>query len=330
MPGRCAAPPAPAMITRRPAVGRALAVREHLPRHPVRRDDVDLVGDVELVERRRGGLHDGPVRVAAHHDADERRASRSFGHRSPREVVAPRAGPASRRSARSSPLTLTWPTLRPGRTSLPYRCTFSAGVARQHVPVGRVQVRVVAAEHVGHDRPRRARGGVARAAGRARRAGAARTGWSPRRRCVQCPLLCGRMASSLTTNAESPVRGSRTSNSSTASTPVTSRSPAIRSAASVAAAAQVRRRGPARGRAPRCRRRRSARSRRPARPPPGPSGLRATSTASSRTKSHLLLGEQAVASAVAAAACRASPAGRRPRPRATRARPCRRSRRAGS
>ena len=55
---------------------------------------------------------------------------------------------------------------------------------------------------------------------------------------VQCPLLCGRMASSLTTYAGSPVRGSRTSNSSTAITPVTPSSPAMRSAASVARAAR--------------------------------------------------------------------------------------------
>jgi hypothetical protein len=35
-------------MTFRPAAGRLLAVRDHLARHPVRRDDVGLVGHVEL------------------------------------------------------------------------------------------------------------------------------------------------------------------------------------------------------------------------------------------------------------------------------------------
>jgi len=52
-------------------------------------------------------------------------------------------------------------------------------------------------------------------------AGAARTGWSPTRRSVQCPELCGRMASSLTGSpAGRRARAPRTI--STARTPVTS------------------------------------------------------------------------------------------------------------
>ena len=70
-PGRWAAPPAPAMITCRPAAGGVAAVGEHLVGHPVRRDDVGLEGDAELVERLGGGLHRRPVRVGAHHDADD-------------------------------------------------------------------------------------------------------------------------------------------------------------------------------------------------------------------------------------------------------------------
>ena len=48
IPGRWAAPPAPATTTRRPAPGRGGAPGHHVVRHPVRGDDVDLVGDAEL------------------------------------------------------------------------------------------------------------------------------------------------------------------------------------------------------------------------------------------------------------------------------------------
>ncbi len=62
-----------------PPTGRLLAVRQHLARHPVRRDDVDLERDVELLQRGRRGLHHRPVGVAAHDDADDgARAARSF------------------------------------------------------------------------------------------------------------------------------------------------------------------------------------------------------------------------------------------------------------
>jgi hypothetical protein len=52
------------------ALLRAGAVPHHLLRHPVRRDDVDLAGDAELVEGSGRRLHDRPVRVRPHDDAD--------------------------------------------------------------------------------------------------------------------------------------------------------------------------------------------------------------------------------------------------------------------
>ena len=61
IPGRCAAPPAPAMTTRSPRSCGGAPVLEHLLGHPVGRDDVDLAGHPELVESGDRGLHDGPV-----------------------------------------------------------------------------------------------------------------------------------------------------------------------------------------------------------------------------------------------------------------------------
>ena len=72
MPGRCAAPPAPAMITRKPARTRVLRVLEHVVGHAVRGQHARLVGDAEGVELRDGVLHDLPVAVAAHHHARQR------------------------------------------------------------------------------------------------------------------------------------------------------------------------------------------------------------------------------------------------------------------
>ena len=72
MPGRWAAPPAPAMITRSP---RSAAVRGVLVHHvgrAVRGDDADLVGDAELGEHVDGALHHRQIGVAAHDHADER------------------------------------------------------------------------------------------------------------------------------------------------------------------------------------------------------------------------------------------------------------------
>ena len=75
MPGRCAAPPAPATRTRRPSLLGAAAVLDHLLRHPVRRDDVDLARHAELLEHDDRRLHDGPVRVRPHDHTDECGAS---------------------------------------------------------------------------------------------------------------------------------------------------------------------------------------------------------------------------------------------------------------
>ena len=71
IPGRWAAPPAPAMMTRSPRAAAALAVGDHLLRHPVCRDDVGLVGDPELPQALRRLAHHRPVAVAAHDDADD-------------------------------------------------------------------------------------------------------------------------------------------------------------------------------------------------------------------------------------------------------------------
>ena len=162
--------------------------------------------------------------------------------------------------------------------------------------------------------------GRARAAGRARRAGAARTGSSSSRRCVQCPVLCGRIASSLTSSRSSVV-----SNSSTASTPVTPRPSAI-----VVGDLGRRRRRLARpttapARSPRRTPRRAARSRPPARPRSPPTGGARPSCASSRRKSTSSSTSRAPPLASSARSANQSSASCASRPRA---RPCRRSRRA--
>ena len=57
MPGRWAAPPAPAMITLNPAACAPLA-KAYMPlRRAVGRDDRLLAGDAQLVEHVAGGLH---------------------------------------------------------------------------------------------------------------------------------------------------------------------------------------------------------------------------------------------------------------------------------
>ena len=72
MPGRCAAPPAPAMITFSPRALALLAICVQPLRRAVRRDDLGLVGDAQLVQHLGGVLHRRPVGLAAHDDADER------------------------------------------------------------------------------------------------------------------------------------------------------------------------------------------------------------------------------------------------------------------
>ena len=71
MPGRCAAPPAPAMITRNPRATAVRRVLDHDVGRAVGRDDANLAGHAELVERVDRGLHDGQVGVAPHDHADD-------------------------------------------------------------------------------------------------------------------------------------------------------------------------------------------------------------------------------------------------------------------
>ena len=70
MPGRCAAPPAPAMITLKPAASRALGEGDQPVGRAMRRDDARVVADAELVERLGGAPHRRPVGLAAHDDRD--------------------------------------------------------------------------------------------------------------------------------------------------------------------------------------------------------------------------------------------------------------------
>src|SRR5690606_26163667 len=184
------------------ALGGRPAVVDHLDGHAVRGHDVDLDRDAELGERVGRRLHDGPVGVRPHDDADDRvlaHARSSFGvpsGSSPRRTAA--AATARRRtSSRSSPLTFTWPSLRPGRTPLPYRLTFASGNAAStagsaSVSSSRVEPMTFAMT-------------VHRAVGAVSPSGRSRTA----RRCcsnwlvtalsmVQCPELWGRIASSLT------------------------------------------------------------------------------------------------------------------------------------
>ena len=70
MPGRCAAPPAPAMITLKPAALAPLAKSIEPVRRAVGRDDARFVGDAERVQRLGGVAHRRPVGLAAHDDGD--------------------------------------------------------------------------------------------------------------------------------------------------------------------------------------------------------------------------------------------------------------------
>ena len=71
MPGRWAAPPAPAMITSSPRPSASVGVLDHPLRRAVGRDDLALVRHAELGERLGRGAHRLPVALAAHDDADE-------------------------------------------------------------------------------------------------------------------------------------------------------------------------------------------------------------------------------------------------------------------
>ena len=70
MPGRWAAPPAPAMITWKPSALAPLAKAYEPVRGAVGRDDAGIVGDAERVERLGGVAHGRPVGLAAHDDGN--------------------------------------------------------------------------------------------------------------------------------------------------------------------------------------------------------------------------------------------------------------------
>ena len=71
-PARCAAPPAPATRTSRPRAAAARDVLRGLFRRAVGREHAALARDAELRERLGDVLHDLPVGLRAHQNADER------------------------------------------------------------------------------------------------------------------------------------------------------------------------------------------------------------------------------------------------------------------
>ena len=88
MPGRWAAPPAPAIRTRSPRSAAEFGV---LPEHvggPVRGDDPHLVGDLELGQDLDRALHHPQIGVAAHDHADERCRAGHGPHASAAGLVA--------------------------------------------------------------------------------------------------------------------------------------------------------------------------------------------------------------------------------------------------
>ena len=106
---------------------RLLAEGDHVARGAVGRDHPHLVRHAEALEHLDGPLHHGQVRRAAHDDRHDRRPG---GHRvTPAgRSMAPGTGVPSataadqardRVTSASSPHTVTWPSLRPGRAPLP-------------------------------------------------------------------------------------------------------------------------------------------------------------------------------------------------------------------
>ena len=224
MPGRWAAPPAPAMITRQPSPVRLAAVADHVLGHAVRGDHVGLVGHVELVQ----GLWPRPPSPASRSLNPSR--SPTEGLLSPCFLPSRWSGPPARARHPAwwrRPRRRRWlavPDLagraartcrrggrgRPGRPARPGQWGRRREVGVADPP------RMLLITDDGRGEPR-----GSRAAGRRQRAGGSRTGWSRRPRCFQWPVLCGRMASSLTTT--SPSGRSISSTARTPTTPSSSR-----------------------------------------------------------------------------------------------------------
>ena len=131
IPGRCAAPPAPAMITRSP---RASAVRPYSTiSSGIRCAETTSTSHAtpSSSSTHDRGLHHRPVRVRAHDDADHRRAAArrpcacSLGHHS-LDVVGRVPGPLAQVGEVVAG-DVDVPDLATGRTPLPYMCTLTSG-----------------------------------------------------------------------------------------------------------------------------------------------------------------------------------------------------------
>ena len=138
-----------------------------------------------------------------------------------------------RTSARSSPVAVAWPSLRPGRTALPYRWILTDGSA----------MLTSASASVSSDREEPSTFAITVQRARAVVSPSGRS--STARRCcsnwlvtdpsiVQWPELWGRIASSLTTTEPPPPATPGSSKSSTARTPVTPRPSATATATRLA------------------------------------------------------------------------------------------------
>src|SRR5690625_4204196 len=111
------------------APGRAAPILNHVEGHAVGRYNFGLIFDPEFFQRRHGLSHHGPVGVRPHHDSDAKgrgtyRNFRGWGggvvHNQSSSLIWAAVKTAREHTAsKSSPSAVTWPTLRPGRTSLP-------------------------------------------------------------------------------------------------------------------------------------------------------------------------------------------------------------------
>ena len=72
IPGKCAAPPAPAMIARSPRSSRRFGEAEHLVGHAMRRQHPHFVGKPEVLQHLDGLAHRRPVAGRPHHHCDQR------------------------------------------------------------------------------------------------------------------------------------------------------------------------------------------------------------------------------------------------------------------